>query len=42
MKLWEILLLIAANTVALIVITLVVTACIIAGRESRKEDKDDG
>ena len=42
MKLWEILLLIAAITVAMIVIVLVVTACVIAGRESRKEDKDNG
>ena len=29
-------------TLAIIAVIIVATACVIAGRESRKEDKDDG
>ena len=42
MSFWKIIMLIGVVTVALIVLVFVITACVIAGRESRKEEKDDG
>ena len=40
MSFWKILLLVGVITVAIIAVILVATACVIAGRESRKEEGD--
>ena len=45
MKLWEILIVIAAITMSVILVTVIITACVVAGYNSRDEErkeKDDG
>ena len=42
MSFWKILLLIGVITMAILIIMTFAAAIVIAGRESSKEDKDDG
>jgi hypothetical protein len=40
MSLWKILVIIAVVTMSVILITLVITACVVAGLETKREGKD--